>query len=168
LVSVTVSRERLRNAEPRFYTACSDSDQSPHRPKMTRPSKPLRRCSAVRDRGPSFGGNDPEGQIAVTQFPPLRRQGLRDFTNDDARRDANDGNIGVRHTDSRRMRVQSKSRCWCPRNPGGNRNDMPHRRRVARTPGRTRRWGHTHLGWKPIVRLGPVRVRQFLTPPAHL
>jgi hypothetical protein len=41
----------------------------------------------------------------------LRRQGLRDLINDDASRDANDGNIGVRRTDRRNMRVQSKSRC---------------------------------------------------------
>jgi hypothetical protein len=32
-------------------------------------------------------------------------------TNDDAGRYANDGNIGVRRTDSRNMQVQSKSRC---------------------------------------------------------
>jgi hypothetical protein len=31
--------------------------------------------------------------------------------NDDASRYANDGNIGVRRTDSRNMQVQSKSRC---------------------------------------------------------
>ena len=72
-----------------------------------------------------------------------------------------DTSIGVRCTDCRNTRVQSKRRCL--RNPGGNRNNMPRRRMVPRTQGRVRRWGRTH-----IVRFGPVRVRQFLTPPAHL
>ena len=89
---------------------------------------------------------------------PWSRQGPRDLTNDDASRDTS---IGVRCTDSRNTRVQSKRRCL--RNPEGNRNNMPHRRMVPRTQGRVRRWGRTH-----IVRLGPVRVRQFLTSPTHL
>ena len=45
---------------------------------------------------------------------------------------------------------------------------MPRRRRDPCIRGRVRLWGRTRTRWKLIVRLGPVRVRQFLTPPTHL
>jgi hypothetical protein len=81
----------------------------------------------------------------MTKSPPLASAGTARPTNDDASRYAYDGNIEARRTDSRSMQVQSKSRCWL-RNPWGNRNNTPNRRRVPRTQGRARRWGRTHKG----------------------
>ena len=75
--------------------------------------------------------------------------------------------VGAGRADSRNMQVQSSSRCSL-RNRRGNRTNMPNRRRVPRTQDRARAWGRTDMGWKLILRLGPVRVQQFLTPPAHL
>jgi hypothetical protein len=64
--------------------------------------------------------------------------------------------------------VQSKSKCLGHRNPGGSRNNMPHRHTVPRTQGRVRRLGRTCMAWKLIALLEPVRVCQFLTPPSQL